>query len=179
MAVLPDIDLLFPFIQHRGPTHSIIVAIIAFIPLLIIYRKEALPYLIAYVQHGLVGDYIAGGQVQLLWPLTRMYFGTRIDIRSPANVTIEWIMFLVACIMMLALKDFSTFFKAHWTNLVLTIPTFTVLLPTMLGFPLGVPLLLTVPHVFYFVLFAAAILVELHHLSKPTKSTGEHAHRQP
>lgn len=173
LSIIPDIDILFPIIQHRGPTHSIVTAIVAFSPFFIIYRKQAIPYFIAYVQHGLVGDFLAGGRVQLLWPLSNTFFGTNYDIRSLSNVAVEWVMFTVAVLLLVALKDYKTFFKAHRTSLILTIPTFTVILPTMLSFPLNVPLLLIPPHLFYLILFSAAIMLELAHLFskvKPAKS---------
>jgi hypothetical protein len=161
LSVLPDIDILFPFIEHRGPTHSVITAIVAFTPFFMIYHKQAVPYFIAYIQHGVVGDFLAGGRVQLLWPLTRAFFGTNYDIRSLSNVTMEWIMFVLAMLLLVALKDYRTFFKAHQMNLILIVPTFTVLLPTVLNFPMNVPSLLVPPHVFYLILFAAAIFLEL------------------
>lgn len=164
LSVLPDGDLLareiFPFIQHRGPTHSILIALIVFAPFFIIYRKQAVPYFIALVQHGLVGDYIAGGRVQLLWPVTHMYFGTSLDIRSLPNQTIEWTMFLAAIILMLKMKDYKASFKPQISNLILIIPTFTVLLPTLLSTPMEVPPMLIPPHIFYLIMFAVAILIE-------------------
>jgi membrane-bound metal-dependent hydrolase YbcI (DUF457 family) len=179
LSVLPDADLLLqqiPFIQHRGATHSIISALIVFAPLFIIYRKQAVPYFVALVQHGLVGDYIAGGRVQLLWPITNMSFGTSLDIRSLTNQTLEWIMFLAAILLMLKMKDYKvSFFKPHASNLILIIPTFTVLLPTLLSTPMEVPALLVPPHLFYLIMFAVAILAEaralLINLSKQRRPT--------
>jgi membrane-bound metal-dependent hydrolase YbcI (DUF457 family) len=179
LSVLPDIDLLFPFIQHRGPTHSIISALVVFAPFFVAYRKQAVPYFVALVQHSLVGDYIAGGRVQLLWPLTRMYFGTSLDIRSPTNVALEWIMFLTAMIVMLGLKDAKALFQAHKSNLVLAIPTLTVLLPTMLSFPMQVPTLLIPPHVIYTIMFTAAILIEVPATLKAMKNRLAKAEGRP
>jgi membrane-bound metal-dependent hydrolase YbcI (DUF457 family) len=164
LSVLPDADLIFqgvPFIQHRGATHSIISALIIFAPFFILYRKQAIPYFIALVQHGLVGDYIAGGRVQLLWPFTQMYFGTSLDIRSVPNQAIEWTMFLVATILLVKMGDYKQFFKRQASNLILIIPTLTVLLPTLLSTPIEVPAMLIPPHVFYLIMFTAAIVIEV------------------
>jgi membrane-bound metal-dependent hydrolase YbcI (DUF457 family) len=161
LSIIPDIDILFPFLQHRGPTHSLIAASIVFIPIFAVYRKRAIPYLIALVQHSLVGDYIAGGRVQLLWPITTQDFGTSIDIRSPISITLEWVMFLTFIIVMLKTKDTVVFFQPHNSNLILSIPTFTVLLPPFLGFPLDVPISLIPPHIFYILLFSASIIIDL------------------
>ena len=180
LSILPDSDLLlrgiFPFIQHRGATHSVLSALIVFAPFFIIYRKQAIPYFIALVQHGLVGDYIAGGRVQLLWPLSNMYFGTSLSIRSVPNQAIEWTMFLVATILFIKMKDYKEFFKPQTSNLILLIPTLTVLLPTLLSTPIEVPAMLIPPHVFYLVMFAAAIIIEVFALIKkllrvPSSST--------
>ena len=115
----------------------------------------------------------------MLWPLTRMYFGTSLDIRSPTNVALEWIMFLTAMIVMLGLKDAKTLFQAHKSNLVLAIPTLTVLLPTMLSFPMQVPTLLIPPHVIYTIMFTAAILIEVPATLKAMKNRLAKAEGRP
>jgi len=114
----------------------------------------------------LIGDYIAGGQTQLLWPITTQYFGTTIDIRSPTNVTIEWIIFVASMIIMLKTKDTATFFRRQKSNLILIIPTATVLLPPFLGIPLGVPVWLIPPHTVYIAIFLTAIFIELPQIPK-------------
>ena len=167
LSVLPDADLLLrqiPFSEHRGATHSIITALVVFAPFFIIYRKQAIPYFIAYIQHGLVGDYIAGGRVQLLWPLTNMGFGTSLDIRSLTNQTLEWTFFLAAILLMIKMKDYREFLKPQASSLILIVPTLTVLLPTLLSTPMEVPALLIPPHVFYLILFATAIFIEIYAL---------------
>jgi len=91
------------------------MAFIIFIPIFIIYHKKATPYLIALTQHSLIGDYIAGGQTQLLWPITTQTYGTGMRIRSQTNITIEWIIFLTSIIIMLKTKDTTTSFN-HTTQ---------------------------------------------------------------
>ena len=166
LSVIPDIDILFSnqhirLLEHRGPTHSVITALVVFTPFFIIYRKRAVPYFIALVQHSLVGDYIAGGKTQLLWPISAQYFGLPIDIKSSTNVTIEWIMFLAAMVIMLKTKDLAVFFRRQKSNLILIIPTSTVLLPPLLSIPLYVPIWLIPPHIVYVAVFLAAIFIEL------------------
>ena len=82
-----------------------------FIPIFIVYRKKATPYLIALTSHSLIGDTLTG-QTQLLWPITLQSYGTGIDIISPTNVTIEILLFLTALIIMLKTKDFQEILKA-------------------------------------------------------------------
>jgi membrane-bound metal-dependent hydrolase YbcI (DUF457 family) len=166
LSVIPDIDILIQkyldaSLQHRGPTHSVIVAFIVFAPFFVVYRRKAVPYFVALIQHSLVGDFIAGGQIQLLWPLTNQFFGMTIEISSLTNIMIEWTAFLASMAVMLITKDFAVFIRQQKSNLILAIPTFTVLLPPILSYPLDVPILLVPPHVVYAVMFSAAIIVEI------------------
>lgn len=159
LSVIPDIDILIPFLEHRGPTHSIVIAFLAFIPIFIIQHKSALPYFIALIQHSMISDYIAGGETQLLWPLTLNHYGMGTDIKSPTNVTLEWVTFLTLTIMILKTGDINMLLQPHNSNLILIVPTFTVLLPTVLAYPLDVPLTLIPPHIVYLILFMASLLI--------------------
>jgi membrane-bound metal-dependent hydrolase YbcI (DUF457 family) len=167
LSVLPDADILFSnFIEHRGPTHSVIVLSIAFLPAFAIYHKEAIPYFIAIVQHSLVGDLIAGGAVRLLWPVTTEFYGLSIGIKSSTNIMIEWLAFLISIGVMLKTSDINKFFQPSFSNLMLAVPAFTVLLPTVLSFPMLVPLWLGPPHLVYMVLFLAATIITLYKFFK-------------
>jgi membrane-bound metal-dependent hydrolase YbcI (DUF457 family) len=171
ISILPDIDIIFQFLFgsniHRGPTHSILVAILVFIPVFIIYRKKAAPYFAALASHSLIGDFFIGGQIQLFWPLSTREFGLPelgfpdISIESPINVALELTIFVIATVVMFKTRDIYTFFRKRKLNLVLAVPIFTVLLPTSVGYPLQVPSLMVPPHLFYLVLFAIAVLIVL------------------
>ena len=171
LSILPDSDIIFQFLFgsniHRGPTHSIVVAILVFIPVFIIYRKKATPYFAALASHSLIGDFLIGGQIQLLWPLSTREFGLPelgfpyINIESPINVALEFTIFIIATVVMFKTRDMHVFFRKRKLNLVLAVPIFTVLLPTFLGYPLHVPFLLVLPHLFYLVLFTIAVLIVL------------------
>jgi len=159
LSVIPDIDILIPYVEHRGPFHSIIMAAILFIPMFALYRKHASPYFIALIQHPLIGDYIAGGQVQLLWPLTSQTFGIEISIKSSTNITLEWLAFTAAAIVMTKTRDINAIFQPQNSNLILAIPTFTVLLPTFLAFPMEVPIALIPLHIVCLSLFLTSLLI--------------------
>jgi len=163
--VLPDIDILIPFVRHRGPIHSIIMALIIFVPVLIVYHKKAIPYLLALIQHSLVGDYMGGGPIQLLWPLSTQYFG--IDTSSTGIIAAEWMTFVFSIMIMIKTRDAVALFHSHNSNLVLTIPAFTVLLPTFLSVPLKVPFWLLLPHLVYAFIFSVSIIAGI---SKSLKS---------
>lgn len=156
LSVIPDIDILFPFLQHRGPLHSIVLLTAVFIPLFIKYKAAAIPYYFALLQHPLIGDLI-GGHVQLLWPFTTKYYGFNIAITSPLNIAAELLSFLLALLILFRSGDIHKLIKPNPSSLILLIPLLTVLLPSLLSFPLSVPIALLVPHLVYFSFFAISI----------------------
>ena len=118
LSILPDIDIILDFLTgaeiHRGPTHSILVAAIAFSPIFIIYRKKAIPYFLALISHPLIGDFfIGGGQLQLFWPLSTNEFGLHtigpyyIGIFSPVNIAIELTLFIIATLIFYKTGDWK------------------------------------------------------------------------
>ncbi len=166
LSVLPDIDIIFDFIFnieiHRGPTHSVISAILVFIPFFLLYRQKSLPYFTALASHSLIADFLIGGQLQLLWPLSTSEFGfTFIGIDSSVNITLEFTLFIIAVIVMWKTRDLFQFFRKSKLNLILAVPIFTVLLPTFVSYPLSVPLLLVPPHLFYLVMFTISVSIVL------------------
>ena len=166
LSIIPDIDIILNFLFniqiHRGPTHSLITATLVFIPFFIIYRWKAVPYFTALASHSAIADFIIGGQLQLLWPLSTREFGfPYIDITSPVNVVLEFTLFVIATIIMWKTRDLFQFFRNSKLNLILAIPIFTVLLPTFTSYPLSVPLLLVLPHLFYLILFILSVLIAL------------------
>ncbi len=176
LSILPDIDIIFERILqmeiHRGPTHSLVSAIVIFIPIFLIYRQRALPYFLALISHAAVGDFLIGGQIQLMWPFSTAEFGLHelgflyISIFDRVNVSVELTLFFISTVVMFRSGDIQAFFKNSKLNLVLIIPIFTVLLPTSIGYPFDAPLLLTVPelalaHLFYLVLFSASVLTAM------------------
>ena len=173
LSIIPDIDILFDFLFnsdiHRGPTHSVIMAILIFIPFFILYRKRSVPYFVALASHSLIADFVVGGNLQLLWPLSASEFGLYelgfpyIDIYSPINIALEFTLFIVAFSVMYKTRDILHFFRNNKLNLVLVIPIFTVLLPTLASYPLTVPILLILPHLFYLLLFAISVSIVLWH----------------
>jgi membrane-bound metal-dependent hydrolase YbcI (DUF457 family) len=177
LSIIPDIDIiferLFQSVIHRGPTHSLVIAILVFIPVFVLYRQKALPYFLALASHALIGDFFIGGQVQLLWPLSTSQFGLHesgfyyISIFNPINVALELTLFIISTVIMFKTKDWQVFFRNNKSNLVLIIPIFTVLLPTFVGYPFTAPLLLTLPllamaHLFYLILFSVSVSIVLY-----------------
>lgn len=96
LSLLPDIDSLIPGLQHRGPTHSIIVALIIFTPIFIIASRKAAPYFAALASHSLIGDYLTG-KTQLFWPLSLEWLEYERSMRmgSTLELSIEFALFAV------------------------------------------------------------------------------------
>jgi hypothetical protein len=160
-SVFPDIDILIPGLVHRGPLHSVLLFCLLFLPIFAIYKKRAAPYFVAVIQHIIIGDYLIGGDLQLLWPLTTNTYGFHIGIASLLNITLEWCLFILSMTFIIKTKDILFLFKPHPSNMILAIPVLTVLLPTLISFPLYVPLALLIPHIVYLILLTIPIIVDL------------------
>ena len=138
-SILADIDILIPGLKHRGPLHSILLFCLVFIPIFAHYKKRALPYFGAAIQHIVVGDFIVGRDLQLLWPLDLSGYGFEFAMGSLLDVTLEWLLFLISMGVMISEKDIFSLFKPNSSNMILTIPLLSVLLPTLISYPIYVP----------------------------------------
>jgi len=159
-SIIPDFDLLIPGLQHRGPTHSIIIFCLLFLPAFILFGKRTTPYFVALTQHILIGDYLTDRGIQLLWPIASDWYGLGVEMISLTTIFTESILFFTSIIIMFKTKDAQLLLQRHPWNLTLSIPVLTVLLPTFLSFPLSVPLALIIPHLTYLTLFAFSILID-------------------
>lgn len=171
-SVLPDIDLLFRFLTHRGPTHSFITISVLMIPLFVIYRKKAIPYYAALLSHVLIGDFFTGG-VELFWPLSHNLFGAlHFNVTSPTIALTELVLFAITLPLMYKLGDLKTLFKPHNWNWALIIPFGAVLGPLLrvgAGEESSLPLLLVIPSLIYLVIFSYSMFIELRAWQKKDK----------
>ena len=170
VSVFPDIDILIPGLVHRGPLHSVLLFCLVFLPIFAIYKKRAAPYFVAVIQHVIIGDYLIGGDLQLLWPLTPNTYGLYIGMGSLIHVVLEWCLFIISMTFMIKTMDIVFLFKPHPSNMILAIPVLTVLLPTVISFPLYVPLTLLIPHIIYLILFTIPIMIDLKIMLTKTES---------
>lgn len=100
-SILPDVDLLLPFVRHRGATHSLVAILI--LVALSLYRRDMFPYTAAYASHILVGDFVTGGSL-LLWPLTDAVIGMNLLHQlSLLGISVEIVLF-AAMLMSLRFK---------------------------------------------------------------------------
>jgi len=105
-------------------------------------------YLIALVQHSLIGDYLTERGVRMLWPMSRSWYGAEISVKSPANIYLEWILFLTSLALLFKTRDAWSILEPHPSNLILFIPVAAICL-FLLGFSRSIPIELMVPHLTY------------------------------
>jgi membrane-bound metal-dependent hydrolase YbcI (DUF457 family) len=117
VSLLPDLDLFIPFLEHRGPTHSIIVAVIAFTPI-ILTQKKGYPYLAALASHSTIGDYFTAYGCKLLWPLYPGWFKAdrRLLLTGKNGIYAEILLFALMSIVLL-LKNFHATTSRSQTNI--------------------------------------------------------------
>ncbi|MBN2336684.1 metal-dependent hydrolase [Candidatus Bathyarchaeota archaeon] len=116
LSVAPDIDVLIPFLEHRGPTHSVVVMALLFLPVYIASRRW-LPYFAALLSHPLVGDYFTGYGCKVFWPLSDAWIAApwRYRISSRSLFVVEGVLFaaMAAFILLKHLREPIT--RAEYT----------------------------------------------------------------
>jgi len=159
-SMLPDVDLLLG-LQHRGPTHSLIVYAAIFVPVFFLLGKRVVPFFVSLAQHSLLGDLLTGGGVQLLWPVTSRQYGMPVQITSGLSITLEWVVFLASLALLWKTRDVSSLFQHHSYNLLLTVPLVALILPAFMSFPLTVPAVLIVPHLVFLAILAFSVILDI------------------
>jgi len=147
-SLLPDLDLLIPGVRHMGPTHSIIFAIIAFLPLFIYKKDEVLPYFLGYASHTILGDLITNYGTWFLWPLTQRRFSIALPFifRRTFSTNLELALFGFFAIIFIATRDYEKIIYSNNMSPFLLIPFVALLVPLVFKFPIPVPLPLIPPH---------------------------------
>lgn len=163
LSLLPDIDLLIPGLEHRGPTHSIIIALIIFIPLLLIRARKTAPWFAALATHSLIGDYITDKGIKLFWPISSEWvkYENTIMMGTEFETYVELALFFMIIITLIVLKDYNHLFDSDWRNIVLFIPLCTVFLPIMFKYPVDIPRVLIIPHLILLSIMALSFTMSI------------------
>lgn len=165
-SILPDIDFMFlQLIKHRGPTHSLLVCTLIFIPLIIKYKKKALPYFVALLSHSLIGDIFSGGGSQLLWPISNQYiYISNFTVTSNTQTTLEITLFIISTIVMIATKDLKKITTQKTNILYWALPLGSLLGPILITSQnyTQLPNLLLIPSLYYIGLILTAIIFQLY-----------------
>lgn len=164
-SIAPDIDLLIPGVEHRGPTHSLILLLLTSIPLILIWKKRAIPFTASLISHPLLGDYLTSINrdqgVQLLIPLSESWFYGNFGIISSMLPILEITLLGAMLILLVITKDMKNLIQPHSSNILLAIPIITALLPVFTRFPIPVPTSLIIPHIVLIVFLSIPVLIDL------------------
>ena len=164
LSILPDIDVIIPFLPHRGPTHSIVVFFAIFVASLIYEKGKYTPYMVSYASH-LISDVFTGsyyGGTQLLWPLSSKWFpfDPKLIMGSTFEASIETLFMVSAIVILLLMKDYRNLAEFNYGNFLLFLPCGAVLASLFFGYYLRgniFPETLFYPHLFLSIVFMAAI----------------------
>lgn len=130
LALIPDVDYVIPFLEHRGPTHSVAVFLALFAATLALNRRYV-PYSVAYASH-IVADIFTGmgsGGTQLLWPFSTEFFSfqPRLVMGTAMEAYVEVSLLVAAAALLVYTKDYRGLLKPSTLNLSLFITCLGVL----------------------------------------------------
>jgi len=148
LSLLPDIDFLIPGIIHRGPTHSILLALLLCAPFLIYKPRKAAPYFVALFTHSIVGDFLTNGGVMLLWPISSdmIRHDSLFKMGGITESYIELALFAVLILMLVASGDLKKLVTKENSDILLFIPFCTIIIPVMYKYPIRIPGTLLIAH---------------------------------
>jgi len=108
-SILPDVDVFILGLEHRGPSHSLILALVLFLPFIILNGK-GFPYFAALASHSLIGDYLTNRGCQMLWPVSSEWVVASFAFNtSPITMGLELSLFVLMV-------------GRHWTSLRVKLP---------------------------------------------------------
>ncbi len=161
ISVIPDVDVFFRFLGHRGPTHSLFFSLIVSLPFFVWYRKKTIPYFVAFLSHFLLGDIYFQG-IQLFWPFsTDGVYVSNLSNRGGVSVVLELALFVITIVVMLLNKDFQKLLFDTKNRIYWLIPFVAVLGPLAIGTfnpEYSLPYLLVIPSLFYSVIFCTSLI---------------------
>jgi len=140
LGVLPDFDLFLHGlgVVHHSFTHSLFFWFLMFAPVLAVFRRRSIPYLVAVVQHFAFGDLMVG-DAMILWPFSTSYFGFNIAMPSFPDVALETAGLLLAAGIVYLNGDLRRLLSANTRNISMYLPL-TALLASMLFFAVDRPI---------------------------------------
>jgi len=148
VSLIPDLDLLVPGLQHRGPTHSLLAIIVISVPLLLLSFRKSLPYLAAFSSHSLIGDFLTDPGIMLFWPMSSQWvkYPEAFAFLARSEVYLEIVLLGPLIVTLVLSKDLSGLLSPKKGNMLLFIPIITIILPSFFRYPLVLPRILIVPH---------------------------------
>jgi hypothetical protein len=166
LSILPDADFFILGVVHHGPTHSIVLYTVIFIPLFIKYRQRAVPYFVALAQH-IVADLPSLGGIMLLWPIVPGWFtavnelGRTIFVYysnyTVFDISLEWVGFLLSLVLLVKWRDLFKLFTPRLSNLILLFPAGAILLSFFFEHP-STPIEIAIPGAVFLMIFCFSAL---------------------
>jgi len=163
LSLLPDIDFLIPGIIHRGPTHSILLALLLCAPFLIYKPRKAAPYFVALFTHSIVGDFLTNGGVMLLWPISSemIRHDSLFRMGGTTESYIELTLFGILILMLVASRDIQRLIIKETSSILLFIPLCTIIIPAIYKYPIRIPGTLLIAHLILLGIMALSITLFL------------------
>ncbi len=149
LSLAPDIDFLLPGVVHLGPTHSVVLALLVFIPFFIWKRWKAVPYFLALVSHSILGDLVTNKAVMLLWPVSSRWVFLNV------RWLFKWLLFryygsvifVVYLFLLFITGDHIRILNGDRYDALLVFCFLAHASPLLMGVPIKVPPLLVISHV--------------------------------
>ena len=170
LSILPDIDLLIPNLEHRGPTHSLIFSLIIFLPLIIHKKGKIIPYYTALLSHSVI-DLFTNNGTQFLWPISdnNFRFPYTLKMGTTSEGIIEIILFAIMILIIILYKDYNKLIQ-YTNNLMITSIFLIFIASISIKYAYSTPKILLIPHItlvgIIFVSFIASISKKLINIFK-------------
>jgi len=131
-GILPDYDILFSWagLAHHTYTHSLVV-MGPILLVVVLWKRGALPYAVAVLQHILIGDTLVG-RVPLLLPLSRHQFGLNLGMPSVPDISLELGFAFLALLVMWLSGDLRRVFAGGKETVLMAVPIVSVALMALL-----------------------------------------------
>lgn len=162
VAILPDLDTLLR-LAHRGPTHSLLLVIVAFTLAFARWGWRVIPYFAALAQHGLT-DALDPMGAQLLWPVAQTYYSLRLwRTGDTLHLAAEWTGFLLSLAMIAKVREVRKLLKPARSNLLALVPLGALLTNALFW---RMPSGLMIPTATYLGLLSIPILADIRSLAR-------------
>ncbi len=131
-AILPDYDILFSWagLSHHTYTHSLVLWAPVMVAL-VLWKRGSLPYVVAVLQHIVLGDTLVG-RVPLFLPLSKVQLGLNLGMPSMADILLEVGFSVLALLVLWRSGDLRRVFGGGSETVLMAVPLLSVALMGLL-----------------------------------------------
>jgi hypothetical protein len=125
-GIVPDYDILFsPLgLVHHTYTHSLVLWAPVMVAL-VYWRRGSLPYVVAILQHMVVGDFLVG-KVPFFLPLSNVSLGLNLGMPSAADAVLEFGFLVLMMIVMWRSGDLKGLLGGGRGSLLMVVPLLSI-----------------------------------------------------